>query len=62
MINRLYDIITEPDEIGNITERLSASGTYTASWLRQISEYLLEEREARILCRELAKRNLVTID
>ena len=104
MNNRMYDIITEPDEpknlpkyriheassedledfidwvkfhrhewtdeevdcyantIEHISDKLSMSGTYTASWLRQISEYLREEREARALCRELAKHNLVAIN
>lgn len=35
---------------------------YIWSWLQQVSKYLLEEQEARKLCRELIKNNLVTID
>ena len=30
--------------------------------IRKVSKYLLEEQEARKLCRELIENNLVTID
>lgn len=48
--------------IEQIAEKLAKTRGHIWSWLQQVSLYLLEEREARKLCRELIKNNLVTID
>ena len=48
--------------IEDIAEKLVKHRGHVWSWLQQISKYLLEEQDARKLCRELIKNNLVTID
>ena len=48
--------------IEQIAEKLAKSRGHIRSWLQQVSLCLLEEQEARKLCRELIKNNLVIID
>ena len=48
--------------IEQIAEKLAKSRGRIWSWLQQVSLCLMEEQEARKLCRELIKNNLVTID
>ncbi len=48
--------------IEHIADKLAKHRGHIWSWLQQVSKYLLEEQEARKLCRELIKSNLVTID
>ena len=48
--------------IEQIAEKLPKTRGHIRSWLQQVSLCLLEEQEARKLCRELIKNNLVTID
>ena len=48
--------------IEQIAEKLAKSRGHIWSWLRQVSRCLMEEQEARKLCRELINNNLVTID
>lgn len=55
-IERYYTTIEQ------IVEKLAKTGGHIRSWLQQILLCLLEEQEARKLCRELIKDNLVTID
>ncbi|BCL52099.1 hypothetical protein [Siphovirus Jomon_CT89] len=48
--------------IKHISRKLSEAGSHITSWLQQVEQYLLEERQARRLCRELIKNDLVVID
>lgn len=48
--------------IEQIAEKLAKSRGHIRSWLQRVSLCLMEEQEARKLCRELINNNLVTID
>ena len=48
--------------IEHIADKLVQYREHIWSWLHQVSKYLLEEQDARKLCRELIENNLVTID
>lgn len=55
-IDRYYTAIEQ------IAEKLAKTRGHIGSWLQQVSLCLMEEQEARKLCRELINNNLVTID
>ena len=50
------------ERIKNIAEKMEGTGNYIVSWLLRIQEYLLEEKQARQLCRKFIENNLVVID
>lgn len=50
------------EKIKYISEKMEGTGNYIMSWLLRIREYLLEEKQARQLCRKFIENNLVVID
>ena len=50
------------EKIKHISEKMEGTGNYTISWLLRTQAYLLEEKQALQLCRDLARNKLVVID